>query len=73
MLHFRDPDPIQLLELGLQPIFPSNPMPTPHISPMPTRSAAPMLSTRPEPMNLHTSASLENNYMGTLVNEEVTD
>ena len=39
-------------------MFPSNPMPTPHINPILTPSAAPMPSTVAEPMNLDTIAKL---------------
>ena len=39
-------------------MFPSSPMPTPHVNPMPTPVAARMASTMPEPMNLNTIAKL---------------
>ena len=38
--------------------FPSNPMPTPHVTPMPTPAAAPTASTVAEPMNLDAIAKL---------------
>ena len=39
-------------------MFPSNPMPTPHVNPLPTPASAPIASTVPEPMNLDTIAKL---------------
>ena len=38
--------------------FPSNPIPTPHVTPMPTPAAAPTASTVAEPMNLDAIAKL---------------
>ena len=52
--------------------FPSNPMPTPHVSPMPTPAAAPTASTVPEPMNLDAIAKLREElhaYIGERRNE----
>ena len=52
------PLPMTVPPTSTSTMFPSNPMPTPHINPMPTPSAAPMPSTVPEPMNLDTIAKL---------------
>ena len=56
----------------LTSLFPSNPMPTPHVNPMPTPAAAPMGSTVPEPMNLDAIAKLQEElhaYIGERRNE----
>ena len=54
------------------PMFPSNPMPTPHVNPLPTPAAAPTASTVPEPMNLVAIAKLREElraYIGERRNE----
>ena len=53
-------------------MFPSNPMPTPHVNPMPTPAAAPTASTVAEPMNLDAFAKLREElhaYIGERRNE----
>ena len=53
-------------------MFPSNPMPTPHVQPGQTPAAAPMASTVPETMNLDTIAKLQEElhaYIGKRRNE----
>ena len=53
-------------------MFPSSPMPTPHVNPMLTPGAAPMALTVPEPMNVDTIAKLREElhaYIGERRNE----
>ena len=52
------PLPLMVPPTSTSTIFPSSPMPTPHVNPMPTPAAAPMASTVAEPMNLDTIAKL---------------
>ena len=52
------PLPMMVPPTSTSTMFPSNPMPTPHVNPMPAPAAAPMASTVPEPMNLDTIAKL---------------
>ena len=66
------PLPMMVPPTSTSTMFPSNPMPTPHVNPMPTPAAAPMASTVPEPMNLHTIAKLQEElhaYIGERRNE----
>ena len=55
-------------------MFPSNPMPTPHVNPMPTPTAAPMPLTVPEPMNLDIIVNLREElhaYIGECWNDRL--
>ena len=49
---------MMVLPTSTSTMFPSSPMPKPHVNPMPTPAAAPKASTAPEPMNLDTIAKL---------------
>ena len=53
------PLPMMVRPTVTSTVFPSSPMPTPHVNPLPTPAAAPMASTVPEPMNLDTIAKLQ--------------
>ena len=52
------PLPMMVPPISTSTMFPSNPIPTPHVNPTPTPAAASMASTVPEPMNLDTIAKL---------------
>ena len=49
---------MMVLPTSTSTMFPSSPMPTPHVNHIPTPAAAPMASTVPEPMNLDTISKL---------------
>ena len=66
------PLPMMVPPTSTSTMFPSNPMPAPHMNPMPTPAAAPMALTVPEPMNLDTIAKLREEvhaYIGERLNE----
>ena len=66
------PLPMMVPPTSTSEMFPSTPMPTPHVNPMPTPASAPMASTVPEPMNLDTKAKLREElhaYIGERLNE----
>ena len=52
------PLPMMVPPTSTSTMFPSNPIPTPHVNATPTPSAAPMARTVPKVMNLHTIAKL---------------
>ena len=56
------PLPMMVPPTSTSTMFPSSPMPTPHVNPMPAPAAAPMASTVPEPMNLDTIAKLREDF-----------
>ena len=52
------PLPMMVPPTSTSTMFPSNPMPLPHVNPMSTLTAAPMACTVPGPINLDTIAKL---------------
>ena len=52
------PLPMTVPPTSTSTMFPSSPMPKPHINPIPTASAAPMPSIVPQPKSLNSIAKL---------------